>query len=98
MEKIRNITFSNDAHEISKAEKFVASDWSEILGASFSNLIAEASSQVLDGDLSNRMSSALLEAETLLGTGLNELINSEVYGQQLIKQKYHHTVTIWIFP
>ena len=83
MEKISNVKFSNDAHEISKAKKFVASDWSEILGTSFSNLIAEASSQVLDGDLSNRMSSALLEAETLLGTGLNEFINSEVYGQEL---------------
>ena len=71
MNKINKIIFSDDVSQLAKIDQFVAAEWSQLLGSGFSNLISEASSQHSDGNLSNRMSSALLEAETFLGSGFS---------------------------
>ena len=41
---INKIIFSDDVNELAKIDTFVATDWSQLLGSGFSNLIGEASS------------------------------------------------------
>ena len=83
MNKINKIIFSDDVSQLSKVDKFVAADWSQLLGSGFANLIDEAFSQNSDGGLSNRMSSALFEAETFLGSGLANALDDQNYQTQI---------------
>ena len=83
LNKINKIIFSDDVSQLAKVDQFVAADWSQLLGSGFSNLISEASSQNSDGNLSNRMSSALLEAETFLGSGLANALDDQNYQTQI---------------
>ena len=74
---------SDEVSQLAKVDQFVATEWSQVLGSGFSNLISEASSQNSDGNLSNRMSSALVEAETFLGSGLANALNDQNYQNQI---------------
>ena len=83
MNKINKVIFSDDVSQLAKVDQFVAADWSQLLGSGFANLIGEASSQNSDGNLSNRMSSALLEAETFCGSGLTNALDNQNYQNQI---------------
>ena len=88
MNKINKVIFSDDVSQLAKVEQFIAADWSQLLGSGFSNLISEAILQNSDSNLSNRMSSALLEAETFLGSGLANALDDQNYQNQ-IEQNFH---------
>ena len=64
--------------------KFVATDWSQLLGTGFANLIGEAFSS-FGGGFIERMSSALIEADAFLGSDLHAL-NNQNYQDQIEAQ------------
>ena len=88
MATINRIFFGKDVEKIVAVDKFVATDWSQLLGTGFANLIGEAFSQVSEGDLSNRMSSALIEADAFLGSDLADALDNQNYQNQIEAQSF----------
>ena len=83
MNKKNKIIFSDEVSLLANVDQFVAADWSQLLGSGFSNLIAKLLSQHSDGNLSNRMSSALLDVETFLGSGVASALDDQNYQNQI---------------